>query len=132
MSLVRKAEVELLVRHYKPYLGLADWGHVVSMDMGREGESVASVMAKPHQKTFIVVFAPRVFAASKDRFLTLEGAVLHELLHVCIWPMLAAVSKGPQRNIQWAIDHLEEPFVDGLARTLARYLPKPRRAAPSQ
>lgn len=123
--LVRKAQVERLIRHYKPLVGLSDWDHQLSIDQSSKGDDVAAVLARPRERTFYMVFAPRVFASKVGPFTTLEGTVLHELLHVCLWPLLAASAGEPSERANWVSEWLEEPFVDPMARTLARYLPRP-------
>lgn len=131
-KLVRKSEVEAVVQHYKPLLGLSAWQHFIVMDMSSKGDCIASALAQPDQLTFSLVFAPRCFAndiVKQPRVTSLAGTIIHELLHVALWPLVSGLAEGctySADEIHRIRELLEEPLVDPLSRTLARYLPKPR------
>lgn len=125
-KLVSKAQVKKVIDHYRRYLGLSDWEYRLTIDQSSKGDDVAAVIAVPRERYFYIVFAPRVFAKRENPLTTLEGTVLHELIHVALWPVLSAHGKDDVERAKWASEYLEEPFVDPLSRMLAKYLPKPR------
>jgi hypothetical protein len=131
-ALVTRAEVVRCIEHYRKFLGLSDWQHKLVMDMSGKGDAMATVVARPSRRTFCMVFAPRCFAdgAANEQtgVVTLENTVLHELLHVLLWPLVEGIAPDAQEEVDTAGAIrvvLEEPIVDPLARVLARYLPKP-------
>lgn len=131
-KLVKKAEVDKVVRHYKPFLGLSSWEHFIVMDMSAKGDCIASALAQPDQLTFSLVFAPRCFAndmIKQPRVTSLTGTIIHELLHVALWPLVSGLAEGSTYSadeIHRIRELLEEPLVDPLSRVLAKYLPRPR------
>lgn len=130
-GLVRKAEVERYVLHYKRHLRMADWDHELTIGRGKPDEA-ASVQPDIGRKIFYLTFFPRTFADPElgaDRSFTLEAVIIHELLHVIFAPVYYATAieaEMKMENFKLIQKHLEEPMIDTLARVLARYLPRPR------
>jgi hypothetical protein len=126
-----KRQLEKMVRHYAPKVGAGDWTILVTIDdtLNDPPKPLAEVELRARTRQATIEFFPRHIHARPE-----DGPpgiiVLHELLHLPVWHIVwASVGCGeddiPER-VEWAEEHIAEPFLDSLARTLYSYLPKPR------